>query len=158
MFTPRYFVYRNSENNMPVIESKTIHVVLIVSKDSEMSSVWDALFRQKNCAVITESSPRAALQTARLFAPSLIILDVDLPHPERLVLCSKLRVTTRGALLLLLPRGQEQAAFDYYNAGVDECLPKHISPLALLVKPIAWLRRLQWLESGNEPQSLQFSS
>jgi len=109
--------------------TSTFHTVLIVSEDAEMTSVWETLFKQKDCAVINETSPNDAVQTAHLLAPSLIILDLGLPHDERVALCSALRATTRGTLLLLAPKENEQQIFEYYRAGVDEQLFTPISPL-----------------------------
>lgn len=120
------------------------HTVLIVSRDAEMISVWETLFTQKDCAVVSEACEYDAVQTARLLAPSLIILDLDLPHTERIDLCSKLRSTTNGTLLLLAPRGDDQQLFEYYRAGVDERLSTPISPLVLLIKSMSWLMRPQW--------------
>ena len=129
-----------SKTTVPVF-----HTVLIASRDAEMVSVWETLFKQKDCAVVSEINKEDTLQTARLLAPSLIILDLDLPHAERVNLCSKLRSTTNGTLLLLAPKGNEQEIFDYYRAGVDERISTPISPLALLVKSMAWLARHQWM-------------
>ncbi len=122
-----------------------IQTALIISQDAEMVSVWETLFQQKNCYVVSEASPQAALQTASLLAPSLIVLELNLPHSELLILCMKLRSLTQGTLLLLVPRGDKQEMIRYYNAGADECLITPISPMALLIKSMAWLVRQEWI-------------
>lgn len=118
--------------------------VLIISQDAEMTAVWETLFRQKNYLVINETSARTAVQTARLLSPSLIVLELDLPHPERLALCRELRATTHGTLLLLAPRGNEGELFDYHHTGVDEHLVTPVSPIVLLIKSMAWLVRQKY--------------
>jgi len=125
--------------------TSSFHTVLLVSKNTEMTSIRETLFKKKGCAVINETSPNDAVRTARLLAPSLIILDIDLTHDERIALCSALRATTRGTILLLAPKGNEQQIFEYYRAGVDERLFTPISPLVLLVKSMSWLIRSQWI-------------
>jgi DNA-binding response OmpR family regulator len=122
-----------------------MHTILIISQDSEMVSVWETLFQQKNCHVIRESTPRHALQASHLLSPTLIVLDLDLPDHERLVLCKGLRSTTSGTLLLLAPKGNENEISRYHSAGVDEYLSTPISPMALLIKSMAWLVRQEWL-------------
>lgn len=117
------------------------HTILIISADAEMASVWETLFKQKDCAVINETCQSEAVQTAKLISPSLIILDLDLPHSERLALCCELRATTQGTLLLLTPKENEQRPFEYYRAGVNERLFTPINPLVLLVKSLSWLTR-----------------
>jgi two-component system KDP operon response regulator KdpE len=129
---------------MNAIHLSELHTVLIVSKDTEMISVWETLFQQKNCYVVNETTPRTALQAAALIRPALIVLDLDLPQTARLDLCRKLRSTTTGTLLLLAPSSESENLFEYIDAGVNEHIPTPISPMALLVKSMAWLVRREW--------------
>ena len=129
---------------MSFIQLSELHTVLIVSKDAEMISVWEALFQQKNCYVVNEATPQTALQTAALICPSLIVLDLELPQAARLDLCRKLRATTSGTLLLLAPSNDSGHLFEYIDAGVNEHISTPISPMALLVKSMAWLVRHEW--------------
>lgn len=125
--------------------SKEMNIVLIVSQDLEMVSVWETLFEQKNCRVITEHLPESAIQTARLLPPALTVLDLDLSQTKRIDLCRKLRSTSSGTLLLLAPRANDMEIARYHQAGVDEYIPTPISPMALLIKSMAWLARQEWL-------------
>jgi len=119
----------------------TTNTVLIISKDSEMVAVWETLFLQKNCRVVSETSMENALQTSRLLSPTLIVLDLALPHLERIQLCNSLRRTTDGTILLLAPKSNMAEISEYLHAGVDEFLSTPISPMALLIKSMAWLVR-----------------
>ncbi len=125
--------------------SNDFHTVLIISTDLEMAEIWENLFRQKNCLVIGETSPESAIQTGMLINPTLIVLDLDLPQPIKLDLCRKLRNATNGTLLLLSPSGSNQNIFEYSHAGVDELVTTPISPMALLIKSMAWLVRQEWI-------------
>lgn len=133
---------------MDNINLAELHTVLIISKDTEMISVWETLFQQKNCYVVNETTPQTGLQAAALISPSLIVLDMDLPRASRLELCRKLRATTSGTLLLLAPSNDSQHLFEYVDAGVNEHISTPISPMALLVKSMAWLVRQQWATVG----------
>jgi DNA-binding response OmpR family regulator len=130
------------------LDTSDLHTVLIISKDAEMISVWTTLFQQKNCYVLNESTPQAALQSAKLVSPSLIILELDLPQPARLKLCQQLRATTNGTLLLLAPSNRSEYLFKYTDAGVNEHIATPISPMALLVKSMAWLVRQEYAVSA----------
>lgn len=121
--------------------SHEINMVLIVTRDSEMADVWKTLFEQKGCEVAHESSGGAAMQIARKISPALIVLDLNLPHAERVRLCRELRHTTRGTILLLAPKGDMAEISEYLYAGADEFLSTPISPMALLIKSMAWLVR-----------------
>lgn len=122
-----------------------MHTVLIVSQDPEMVGVWETLFEQKDCFVVVENAPENALQSSRLLTPALTVVDLDLSQSERINLCRKLRSTTNGALLLLAPRDSEVEISEYHHAGVDEFLFTPISPMALLIKSMAWLARQEWI-------------
>jgi DNA-binding response OmpR family regulator len=122
-----------------------MHTVLIVSQDPEMVQVWETLFEQKNCFVIIEKAPDNALQSSRLLTPVLTVVDLDLSQSERINLCRELRSTTNGTLLLLAPRGSAVEISEYHHAGVDEFISTPISPMALLIKSMAWLARQEWI-------------
>lgn len=119
--------------------------VLIISQDAELQRVWMLLFEQRNCRVLSETSAHDGLVTSRLIAPSLIILDLDLPHEQRLKLCQDLRATTNGTLLLIDSGYKSIDTLAYHHAGVDETIAEGISPMALLVKSLAWLARHDWI-------------
>jgi DNA-binding response OmpR family regulator len=131
---------------MTLQKTEEFSSILIISEDPEMTEVWEGLFQQRNCYVVSETCARTGIQSARILTPDLIILDLDLPKSERISLCEELRPTTNGALVLLAPRETDCEIFDdYYHAGVDEHLVTPISPMILLIKSIAWLVRQEWV-------------
>jgi two-component system, OmpR family, alkaline phosphatase synthesis response regulator PhoP len=133
--------------------SNETNTVLIISQDTEIIEVWKTLFEQKNCQVVSEISASESLQTSRLLSPALIILDLDLPRTERTNLCRELRNTTNGTILLLAPKSDLTEISEYLHAGADEFLSTPISPMALLIKSMAWLVRQEW--SGSSTQSTE---
>lgn len=130
------------------------HTVLIISSDTAASPFREALFREKGCTVISETSPREAVKTAQLLSPSLIILDLNLPHRELLSLCRELRAAADGKILLLSPEKDEQRIYEYYSAGADEHLTTPLSPILLVIKSTAWLVRRDWLEAPFESRQI----
>ena len=122
-----------------------LNSVLIISQDVDMIRVWKMLFEQRNCRVISEGTASEGLQSAHLLSPTLIILDLDIPDHERLDLCRALRATTNGTLLLINSSYKQIDVLEYHRAGVDETVADSISPMALLVKSLAWLARQDWI-------------
>ena len=114
-------------------------IILVVSQDPKMTTAWDLVFKQKGYYVIHEKTPRHALQAARLISPALVIVDLDITQPERLSLCKEIRPMTSCALLVLVPKTNDEESSEYYHAGVDERLSPTISPAALIGKSLAWL-------------------
>lgn len=122
----------------------SVQVVLFISDQTDMNSLWETSFQEKGFTTILET-PENALQTCRVVEPALSVVDTNLPHKKRLEFCSKLRTITPGPILLLVPDYNGNQMADIYNIGVDECLLKPVSPAFLVVKSISWLLRKRWL-------------
>lgn len=116
-----------------------LHTVLIISDQPENVSIWDALFSQRNCIVLSESNVSDALQSARLVGPSLMLIDLKLPKSERLSLIAGLRSASRGPILMLINANTVDEIVEANQEGADECLVKPVNPAVLVVKAMAWL-------------------
>ena len=127
------------------------NTVLILSQDADMTRVWKMLFEQRNCRVLSEASAQDGLKTSRLISPTLILLDIDMPDEERLNLCRELRSSTNGTLLLINSSYRSIDVLEYHRAGVDETVAASISPMALLIKSLAWLARQDWIVPRKQP-------
>lgn len=130
------------------------HSVLIISQDADMARVWKTLFEQRKCRVICETSVREGVDSSRLLSPALILLDVDLPDKDRLEICRALRSTTDGALLMIDSGVRNPDVLEYHRAGVDETISASISPMALLIKSLAWLARQDWIVPRRQSAQL----
>lgn len=119
--------------------------ILLITNDAEIRNVCESYYAHENYQTITESTPLDGLQTSRLLAPAMILLDLDLPNDELLKLCSELRTTTNGTLLLILPQSHAISISEYLSVGVDECISRPVNLMALLIKSITWLARQDWI-------------
>ena len=59
------------------VDTIPLHTVLIISDQPKTVAVWDTLFNQRNCIVLSESNVSDALQSARLVGPSLMLIDMQ---------------------------------------------------------------------------------
>jgi DNA-binding response OmpR family regulator len=116
-----------------------LHTILIISDQPENVTVWDTLFNQRNCIVLSESNISDALQSARLIGPSLMLVDMRLSKSERNSLLSSLRSASRGPILMLISANTVDEIVEANQAGADECLVKPVNPAVLIVKAMAWL-------------------
>jgi len=121
------------------VDTIPLHTVLIASDRPENISAWENLFEQRNCIVLAESSVPAALQTARLVGPSLMLVDMKLLKQKRNALLKELRTSSRGPILLLISADTVDEVLEARQAGADECLVKPVNPAVLIVKAMAWL-------------------
>ena len=123
-----------------------LHTVLIISDQRENVAMWDTLFSQRNCIVLSESNVSDALQSARLVGPSLMLIDLKLPKSERLSLLAGLRSASRGPILMLVVANTVDEIVEANQEGADECLVKPVNPAVLVVKAMAWLGHGQRIE------------
>ena len=121
------------------LDTIPLHTVLIISDQPENVAIWDALFSQRNCIVLSESNVSDALQSARLVGPSLMLIDLKLPKSERLSLLAGLRSASRGPILMLINANTVDEIVEANQEGADECLVKPVNPAVLVVKAMAWL-------------------
>jgi len=128
------------------VDTIPLHTVLIVSDHAENVAIWDALFSQRNCIVLTETNVSDALQSARLVGPSLMLIDMNLSKPERTSLLAGLREASRGPILMLITANTVDEIVEANQAGADECLVKPINPAVMVVKAMAWLGHGQRVE------------
>jgi DNA-binding response OmpR family regulator len=121
------------------VDTIPLHTVLIISDQPENIAIWDALFSQRNCIVLSETNVSDALQSARLVGPSLMLIDLKLPKSERLSLLGGLRSASRGPILMLINANTVDEIVEANQEGADECLVKPVNPAVLVVKAMAWL-------------------
>jgi len=131
------------------VDTIPLHTVLIVSDRQENVAIWDALFNQRNCVVLSESNVSDALQSARLIGPSLMLVDINLSKSDRAELLAGLRAASRGPILMLINANTVDEIVEANQEGADECLVKPVNPAVLVVKAMAWLGHGQRAERAS---------
>lgn len=115
--------------------------VLIVCDEPDTCQIWAHSLRQKGIEAISAGSAELALQQWADEIPDLVVIDVNTPHLDGIALCQHLREETILPILLFTPRNNESHILEAYQAGVDECAAKPVSPALFLAKVKVWLRR-----------------
>ena len=116
------------------VDTIPLHTVLIISDQPENVAIWDTLFNQRNCVVLSESNISDALHSARLIGPSLMLVDMNLSKSDRNFLLTGLR-----SILMLITANTVDEIVEANQEGADECLVKPVNPAVLVVKAMAWL-------------------
>lgn len=122
--------------------------VYVVCDQSATAPIWGYLIREKGLVAILETVVQRALERSLEDIPDLIVIDVNGSHSQRMELCRKYRALTSCPILLFVPTNNENEMLEAYQAGVDECVVKPISPAIFLAKIQAWTRR-----SWSQPMS-----
>lgn len=115
--------------------------VLIVSNQQTTGPLWVFSLQQQKLNVALEAVPANTVARCESEAPDLIILDINLPEAQILKLIQDLRAEMLTPILLLAPARTEEFVIQAYQAGVDDCIPKPVSPSLFQAKVKVWLRR-----------------
>lgn len=115
--------------------------VLLVSNDAQAAGFWAYGLRQMELECTQAKSVAEALAHWSRDVYDLVVIDVCAPELDGIGLTRRLRQKAANPILLFTPNRDEQHALDAYEAGIDECVVKPVSPSLFLAKVRAWLRR-----------------
>lgn len=115
--------------------------VFVICDQTDTAPIWGFLIREKGLIAIVETSVQRAMERAIEDIPDLVVIDVNVPHTQRMALCQRFRSLSASPILLFLPSHNEAEILEAYRLGVDECVVKPISPAIFLAKVAAWARR-----------------
>src|SRR3972149_577057 len=102
--------------------------ILVVEDDTKMVNLLRLYLEREGYGVIAAYDGREALEAAERTRPSLVILDLMLPHLDGVEVCQRLRATSGVPLVFLaaLP-GLVVRRFDH-SLIADDYVPKPFSP------------------------------
>lgn len=124
-------------NFQPIVSAK----VLVISDDSSNARIWGYILKEKNIEPIIVSSQENVLDSWAEVIPDLIVIDMHSREFDGISLVRQLRENGIVPILLLTPWSNETHVLEAYQAGVDECVIKPVSPALFQVKVKAHLRR-----------------
>jgi two-component system response regulator RegX3 len=114
---------------------------LLVSNDQEVGGIWLFALRQMGLEATLVRSAAEAMDYCFRDAFDLVIIDVHGPDLDGIELTRELRAQAVNPILLFTPDRDEMHMLAAYQAGVDECVVKPVSPSLFVAKMRAWLRR-----------------
>jgi DNA-binding response OmpR family regulator len=115
--------------------------VLVVSNSMTTGPLWAFSLQGQNFDVVMEQNPTKMLRRWAEEVPNLIVVDINTTEPTLLTMISSLREESVVPVLFLTQNKPEEYILQAYDAGVDECVVKPISPSLFHAKIKAWLRR-----------------
>ncbi len=122
--------------------------VFVVEDDADIAAmVRRHLERSGAHAVTTFARGDEFLTACELATPELVILDLNLPDTDGLVLCRELRgweATRTVPILMLTARAGEGDRVTGLDLGADDYLTKPFSLRELSSRVAALLRRVEW--------------
>jgi len=123
--------------------------ILLVSNQQTTGPLWVFSLQLQKLNVLLEADPTLTLQRCEVETPDLIIFDINFPESKTLDLIKSLRAEMLTPILLLTPVRSEEYVIEAYKAGVDDCMPKPVSPSLFQAKVKVWLRRFGSVSADN---------
>jgi two-component system, OmpR family, response regulator MtrA len=123
------------------INAGYIPKIFVICDQRGTAPVWGYILRQQGLLTVLETSAEKAIDRWSAEMPDLVVIDVDVPHEERMELYEKFRAVCLAPILILLQTYHETHILEAYTAGVEEVVVKPISPAIFLAKIKAWVRR-----------------
>ncbi len=115
--------------------------ILIVSDQQSVTGALTSLsLQQQKYSVVVEPKAANAVERWSEVLPGLIVLDLNHPKSVMLQLVRALRAETTTPIVLLSRSLSVEDQQELYDAGVDDCLIKPVSPSIFLAKIRVWLR------------------
>lgn len=88
--------------------------------------------------------------------PDLIILDIMMPGEDGLSFCAKIRERSRVPIIIVSAKGNETDRITGITLGSDDYIAKPFSPLELVVRVKALLRRAGYTAENQPSKSVSF--
>ncbi|MFD7658367.1 response regulator transcription factor, partial [Actinosynnema sp. NPDC059797] len=115
--------------------------VLVVEDTPEIRLVVELALRDAHFAVETAGDGDRALELVRGWEPDVVVLDLNIPSPDGLEVCRRLRGFSTAYVLMLTARADEVDKLVGLASGADDYLTKPFSPRELVARVHAVLRR-----------------
>ncbi|QAY66914.1 response regulator transcription factor [Paenibacillus protaetiae] len=125
-------------------------LILTVDDESRIGELVGMYLAKDGFRHRTAANGKQALEIAESDRPSLIVLDVRLPDMEGYELCSLLRQTTDVPIVFLTCKDTEIDKVVGLSVGADDYVSKPFSPVELMARIKAQLRRNRIVQSRDE--------
>ena len=115
--------------------------VLVVEDDPKIVNLLGLYLKREGFNVASAADGREALDAATRIRPSLIILDLMLPHMDGVEVCRRLRAASDVPILMLTARVDELDKLLGLSLGADDYVTKPFSPREVVARVKTILRR-----------------
>lgn len=115
--------------------------VLIIEDDRMVSTLLRSYFEKSGFIVHQIYHGEIAEVSVHKYQPDLVILDVGLPDLDGFQVCTLLRESYLGPIMMLTAHQEEEEQINGFYSGADDYVIKPVSPSLLKVRAEALIRR-----------------
>jgi DNA-binding response OmpR family regulator len=115
--------------------------ILVADDDADLRALIGFTLTQAGFDVCTAGDGSAALQAFQRETPDFVLLDINMPEPDGLIVCREIRAQSQVPIMILTVRDQEDDLVAAFDSGADDYVRKPFSPRSLLARVRALARR-----------------
>jgi DNA-binding response OmpR family regulator len=115
--------------------------ILLVEDEQDLADIVGYTLRRSGHDVITAYDGMTALRLLKTRAPSLVILDVNLPHVDGWQILHQIRTSTATPVIMLTGCSTDEDVVRGLRLGADDYVTKPFSPVQLVARVEAVMRR-----------------
>ena len=124
--------------------------ILVVDDEPEIADLVSVYLRGEGFQVFPCGTGTEALQVVRNEKIDLAVLDVMLPDISGMTLCAEIRRTCQFPILMLTAKTADTDKITGLTVGADDYMTKPFSPLELVARVKAQLRRYTSYNNGEK--------
>jgi two-component system KDP operon response regulator KdpE len=115
--------------------------ILVVDDEPQLTRVLRRSLSAHGYEVRTAADGDSALETFNDFRPELVITDLQMPAPDGIELCKRIRRFSQVPIIVLSVKGDEATKVAALDAGADDYVTKPFGMDELLARVRAAMRR-----------------
>jgi len=124
-----------------------IATILMVDDEYEIIKLMEIYFKNENYAMLKASNGVEALELLEKHQVDLIVLDVMMPSMDGIEACMRIREKNHIPIIMLSAKSQDIDKISGLSVGADDYVTKPFSPLELIARIKAQLRRVNQFHS-----------
>lgn len=117
--------------------------ILLVEDDESLRQLFSLTLGRFGYTVLPISNGMEALQVFSVTNIDLVVLDVQLPILDGFTVCSEIRKRSSAPIIMVSANKSTDALVTAIRVGADSYLPKPFTPMELLARVHAMLRRVE---------------
>lgn len=126
--------------------------ILVVDDDQEINELIAMSLKREGYRVISAFDGKSSLELAKTNSPDLVILDVLLPGMDGFEICSELRKTSNVPIMFVSCKDEDIDKVLGLRLGGDDFISKPFSPIELIARVKAHIRRNSMLQQKTVEQ------
>lgn len=127
--------------------------ILVVDDEKEIADLVELYLKSENFTVSKYYSPIEALDSIDNNKYDLAVLDVMMPEMDGFTLCQKIREKYNFPVIMLTAKVEEMDKITGLTLGADDYITKPFSPLEMVARVKAQLRRFTRYNDGVQLNS-----